>query len=249
MKRFLYVAALSFLTSGLAGLARADEKDAKAIVDKGIMALGGEEKLTKAGAYSWKSKGTITFNGSDNEFSSQSTLQGLDHYRSEFDGKFGDMDVKGITVLNGDKGWQKFNENDMEMDADGIVDEKHRINIQAIPTTLVQLKGKGFKIESAAEEKVGDKPAAVIKVTGPEGKDFTLYFDKESGLPVKLVAKVAGFGGGEDFTQEIDFQRLQGFRRDQEGDEDLVQARWREIRGHRGQRLQGPRQGARRHVL
>ena len=70
MKRFLYVAALAFLTSGLAGLARADEKEAKAIVDKGIAALGGEEKLTKAGAYSWKSKGTITFNGSDNEFSS-----------------------------------------------------------------------------------------------------------------------------------------------------------------------------------
>ena len=211
MKRFLYLAALSFLMSGLAGLARADEKDAKAIVDKGIMALGGEEKLTKAGAYSWKSKGTITFNGSDNEFSSQSTLQGLDHYRSEFDGKFGDMDVKGTTVLSGDKGWQKFNENVMEMDADGVINEKHRINIQAIPTTLVQLKGKGFKIESAAEEKVGDKPAAVIKVTGPEGKDFTLYFDKESGLPVKLVAKVAGFGGGEDFTQETTFSDYKDF--------------------------------------
>ncbi len=211
MKRFLSVAALAFLMSGLANLTRADEKDAKAIVDKGIMALGGEEKLNKAGAYTWKSKGTITFNGNDNEFSSQSTLQGLDHYRSEFDGKFGDMDVKGITVLNGDKAWQKFNENDRELDADGIIDEKHRINIQAIPTTLVQLKGKGFKIESAAEEKVGDKPAAVIKVTGPEGKDFTLYFDKESWLPVKLVAKVAGFGGGEDFTQETTFSDYKDF--------------------------------------
>jgi hypothetical protein len=211
MKRFLSVAALTFLVSGLASSARADEKDAKAIVDKGIVALGGEEKLNKAGAYTWKSKGTITFNGSDNEFSSQSTLQGLDHYRSEFDGKFGDMDVKGITVLNGDKAWQKFNENDRELDADAIIDEKHRINIQAIPTTLVQLKGKGFKLESAAEEKVGDKPAAVIKVTGPEGKDFTLYFDKESGIPVKLVAKVAGFGGGEEFTQETTFSDYKDF--------------------------------------
>ena len=90
MKRFVSMTFLTFLVSGLAGLARADEKDAKAIVDKGITALGGEEKLTKAGAYSWKSKGTISFNGSDNEFTSQSTLQGLDHYRSEFDGKFGD---------------------------------------------------------------------------------------------------------------------------------------------------------------
>ena len=34
-----------------------------------------------------------------------------------------------------------------------------------------------------------------MKVTGPDGKDFTLYFDKETGLPVRLVAKVAGLDG------------------------------------------------------
>jgi len=44
------------------------------------------------------------------------------------------------------------------------------------------------------------KPAAGIKVTGPDMKDFKLYFDKESGLPVKQEARVAGFMGGE-FTQ------------------------------------------------
>jgi hypothetical protein len=216
MKRFLYLAFLAFLSSGLAGLARADEKEAQAIIDKGIKALGGEEKLSKAVAYSWKSKGTITINGSDNEFSMQSILEGIDHYRSETDGKFNDMDLKIVTVLSGDKGWMKFNENVMETDADGIINEKHRINIQAVPTTLVQLKGKGFKIESAAEEKVGDKPAAVIKVTGPEGKNFKLYFDKESGLPVKLVATVAGFGGQEDFTQETtlsDYQDFDGIKK------------------------------------
>ena len=66
------------------------------------------------------------------------------------------------------------------------------------------LKGKDFKVESAPETKVGDKPAAGIKVTGPDGKDFTLYFDKESGLPVRTVAKVLGFMG-EEFTQETNF--------------------------------------------
>jgi hypothetical protein len=205
------VALLAAVTLGMAASSQADEKDAKAVIEKGIKALGGEEKLTKAGTCSWKSKGTITLNGDDNEFTSVSTLQGLDHYRSEFEGKFGDNDVKGVTVLSGDKGWQKFNDNDREFDADAVINEKHRINIQAIPTTLVQLNGKGFKIESATDEKIGDKPAAGIKVTGPEGKDFTLYFDKESGLPVKLVATVAGFGGGEDFNQETTFNDYKDF--------------------------------------
>ena len=211
MKQLLSVLLLAVLASGVATWSRADEKDTKAIIDKGIKALGGEEKLTKARAYSVKSKGTISFGGNESEFTSHATHQGLDHYRSEFDGKFGDNDVKGVTVVSGDKGWRKFNENDNELDADALVNEKHRINMQAIPTTLVQLKGKGFKIESAADEKVGDKPAVGIKVTGPEGKDFKLYFDKESGLPVKMVATVAGFGGGEEYTQETTLSDYKDF--------------------------------------
>ena len=135
-----------------------------------------------------------------------------------------DNEFKGVTVLNGDKGWRKFGDNENEMDADAVTNEKQRINIQAIPTTLVQLKGKGFKIESAAEEKVGDKPAVGIKVTGPEGKEFKLYFDKESGLPVKLVATVAGFGG-EDFTHgETTFSDYKNFDGIKKATKSLVQA-------------------------
>ena len=115
-----------------------------------------------------------------------------------------------MVVLNGDKGWRKFGENDMEMDAEAIANEKRTIYINAIPTNPVQLKGTGFKVEAASEEKVGDKPATVIKVTAPDGKDFKLYFDKESGLPVKLVAKVVGFMG-EEFTQETTYSDYKDF--------------------------------------
>ena len=43
---------------------------------------------------------------------------------------------------------------------------------------------------------------------GPTRKDFKLFFDKESGLPVKLVATVVGFDGNE-FTQETTLRELQ----------------------------------------
>ena len=49
-----------------------------------------------------------------------------------------------------------------------------------------------------------------MKITGPDGKDFTLYFDKESGLPVKMVATVAGFQG-QDYTQETLFSDYKDF--------------------------------------
>src|SRR5207253_1404299 len=134
-------------------------------------------------------------NGNENEFTSHTTVQGLDHYRSEFEGEFGGNKVKGVTVVNGDKGWRKFGDMNRELEADGVANEKRTLYLQIIPATLVPLKGKGFKIEAAGEEKVGGKPAAILKVTGPDGKDFTLSFDKESGRPVKMVAKVVGFQG------------------------------------------------------
>ncbi|MDR3633333.1 MAG: hypothetical protein P4L84_05805 [Isosphaeraceae bacterium] len=181
--------------------ARADDAGAHAVLDKAIKALGGEEKLAKASALTWKAKGKITFNDNTNEFTSHATVRGLDHYRSEFEGEFNGNPIKGVTVLNGDKGWRKFGDNFMKLEGDMLENEKRSVYLQVIPTVLVPLKGKGFKVESAAEQNVDGKPAAALKATGPDGKDFTIYFDKESGLPVKQVATVVGFGG-EEYTQE-----------------------------------------------
>jgi len=41
-------------------------------------------------------------------------------------------------------------------------------------------------------------------------KDFTLYFDKESGVPVKQVAKVVGFQG-QEYTAETTFADYKDF--------------------------------------
>ncbi len=113
-------------------------------------------------------------------------------------------------MLNADKGWRRIGEATMELDGDFLANEKRSAYLQLCTILLVPLKGKGFKIDSAADEKVGEKPASVVKVTGPDGKDFTLYFDKESGLPVKMVAKLIG-GEGEEFTQESKYSDYKVF--------------------------------------
>jgi len=210
MKRFLGAVLATVLVSCLGGPAGADDPEAAAIVDKGIKALGGEEKLAKAAGATWKAKGKITFDGNDNEFDSQATVQGLDHFRSEFEGNFNGNTIKGVTVLNGDKGWRKFGDDPMEMDKDAVDNEKRTVYLQVVPAMLVPLKGKGFQVAKAGEEKVDGKSAVGLKVTGPDRKEFTIYFDKESGLPVKQVAKVVGFQGDE-FTQETTFGSYKDF--------------------------------------
>jgi hypothetical protein len=202
-------------TVAAGGFARADEAGAKAILEKGIQSLGGEEKLSKAKAHSWKAKGTITFNGIDNDFTSEGTIQGLDQLRSEFEGDFSGNTVKGVTVVNGKQAWRKFNDSVMELDDDAVTGERRSIALIVIPSTLLPLKGKDFKVDLIGEEKVDNKPAAVLKVTGPDGKDFKLYLDKETGLPVKQVADIIDFTGQERSQEWTfrDYKDLGGLKR------------------------------------
>jgi hypothetical protein len=152
----------------------------------------------------------MTFNDNTNDVKTQVTFKGLTHFRSELDGEFNGNAFKGVTVLASDRGWRKFGENLNEIEGPALANQKRTVYLQLVPVILVPMKGKGFKVESAADEKVGDKPAAVVKATGPDGKDFKLFFDKENSLPVKLTATVAGFQGNE-FNQETTFGAYKDF--------------------------------------
>jgi hypothetical protein len=202
MKRFFSGVLLAFVVSGIARTARAEDGKVNSILDKAIKALGGEAKLSKLVAYSTKAKGTITFGGNENHLTSESTVAGLDRFRQEFEVESQGNQFKGVVVLNGDKAWRKQGGNNTaELDADGVVNEKRSVYLQVIPGTILPLKTKAFQVETADDETVTGIPAAVLKVTGPEGKTFTLAFDKQSGLPVKVEAKVFGIQGAE-VTQE-----------------------------------------------
>ena len=215
MKRFLVAVVLTVFGLSLAGPIRADDKDAKAILDKAVKALGGEQKLSKATAIAWKANGIFTFGENGSEFNGQVTAQGVDHVRMVFDGKFGDNQFKAVTVLSGDKGWRKFNDDSMSLDQTGVANEKRNLYLLVTPLTLLPLKGKGFEIEMAGEEKVGGDAAIVLNVKGPDGKDFRLSLDKETSLPVKVLAKVVGLMGDEFILARVysDYQDFDGIKR------------------------------------
>ncbi len=207
MRKCICGAFLAAFVLVVAGPARAEEGDAKAVIEKAIKALGGEEKLTKAlKGCTWKTKGTFSLMGNDNEFTGVGNLQGADHLRTESESSFG----KFTLVVAGDKGWLNFGGNVMDLEGDGLANEKFNAFLDASTALPVLLREKGVKMEGIAEEKVGGKAAAGIKVTTPSGKDFRLYFDKESGLPVKRVAKVTRFGP-EEYTEDAYFTNYKEF--------------------------------------
>ena len=55
-------------------------------LDKAIKALGGEDKLSKLGTATWKAKGKYTTGDNErHDFTGQTTVQGLDHFRWELE--------------------------------------------------------------------------------------------------------------------------------------------------------------------
>jgi hypothetical protein len=158
----------------------------------------------------WKTKGKLIFGENESAFTGETTAQGLTHIRQTFESKFGENDVKGVTVLAGDKGWRQFGDTTRKFDKKALANEKRNVYLQLTAVTVVPLKGKGFKVAADGEEKVAGKPAVRLKITGPDGKTCTLSFDKKSGLPVKQVAKVFDFTGRE-FTQVVTFGEYKDF--------------------------------------
>ena len=131
--------------------ARADEAQVNQILDKAIKALGGEEKLGKAEAITVEGQGQDHDRGQrKRDHAARRSAQGLDHFQSNFEGEFNGNKFKGLSVLNGDKGWRKFGDRCMEMDQDAVKNEKRTVYLMVVPATILPLKSKGFKVESAA---------------------------------------------------------------------------------------------------
>lgn len=212
----LLVALTTFasLIAAIAPPAWADDA-ADAIIDKGINAMGGEATLAKAKATTSKVKGTFALGDDAFEFKLETTTDGLDRMRSTFEVDFGGNKSTIVTVIDGDKGWRKESEMEViEMEEEEVADQKWGIFSQSMHLMLVQLKGKRskFRTEAVGDEKVGEKPAAGVKVTGIHDKDFTAYFDKESGLPVKVVAELPDPEAiGQEFTQKTYFSEYKDF--------------------------------------
>jgi hypothetical protein len=108
MKRLLGALFTAALFSAQSPQALADGKEATAVLDKAIAALGGAEKLARAGTATWKVKLTVSVEGNDSTTEGTTTIQGIDRHRIEFEGTYLGRKTNGVTVVVGDKGWRKL---------------------------------------------------------------------------------------------------------------------------------------------
>jgi outer membrane lipoprotein-sorting protein len=197
-------AALALMT---ANVVVADEQaDMKALIERAIKAQGGEEKITKFKAETFKGKGKFYGNGEGADYTGEWAVQIPDKIRVQIDAEAGNMKFTFIRVVNGDKVWQKFADMTMEVtDKDQLAEAKEE-SYARWAGTLVPLMGKGFQLASLGEIKVDGKPAVGVRVSHKGHRDINLFFDKDKGLLVRSENIVKDpMAGDKEMTQETLF--------------------------------------------
>lgn len=192
------------LMLGTSSPARADaQADARAIVEKAVKAMGGQEKLARLNTCTLKGKGSIDA-GQQATFTEEASLRWPDYYHFDIDFDFGGQKIKEVFVIAGNKGWIKINEDiNMEMPAELLATMKDYFYALMLPTNPAELLGKDYTLSPLGEIKVGDRVAVGVQATRKGRRDVNVYFDKENGLPVKGETNAPKIEGGQDVSQEF----------------------------------------------
>ena len=202
--------------AGLVLPAWADDKgDAGALLEKGIKAMGGEARLSKFKAATWKAKGTLHLVGRDIDYTGDFAIQAPRQYKAVITGESNGTKFKRVRVLDGDKGWGKVNDGDTEeMNSQALAETQRELHGQLL-TTLLPLRDKAFTLAPGGASKVGDTAVEGLKVTTQDGREFRLFFNKEDGL-LREVESLGKTAQGADVKQEIvysEYKEVEGLKR------------------------------------
>jgi hypothetical protein len=107
-----------------------------------------------------------------------------------------------LRILSGDKGWQTNGGAVQEIGKE----ELHDVQEEAYSlwlATLVPLQDKAFSLAATADVQVGGQPAVGVRVSRKGHGDVRLYFDKASGLLVRLERRAKE--GGLDVDKQYTF--------------------------------------------
>ena len=162
-----------------------DSTAARALVEKAIEAQGGEAKLSKFAAVTASFKGTFHGLGEAAPLTGELASQGADRQKTVMEMEAGGEKLRIVHVLNRDKGWTKINDDLEELDADDLAEAKEEAHVEWV-ATLVPLKDRTFQLATVSEVRIDKRPALGVRVSSKGRRDVTLYFDKESGLLVRM---------------------------------------------------------------
>ena len=207
--RTLVLAAIAIVTATTSTWA-ADEP--KAIIEKAIKAHGGADKLDKFLGYKATIKGTVDGMGNDVEMNVKLVGQHPDMAKVEGTISIGGQDIKLLQIVNGKKYDIAINGMKIDLPDDAKDDVQFAVYTASFMQITPLLKPE-FTLTVAPDADVDGKPASGVVVSRKDTRDLTIYFDKKTGLIVRMAHKAKTDKGEvnreETFSNYQDVKGLQ----------------------------------------
>ena len=166
----------------------AQEPSPRAILEKAITAHGGEKVLGKFKASLVHSKGKIHV-GAVVDFTAQEAVELPDKFRSLLHIDFNEMNISILQIFDGKNGWASTMGNTTDLDEQSKKEIQETLHAMRVANMVGVLADKRFAIAPLGYLKVKDKEAIGVRVSYQGHRDVNLYFDKGSGLLVKMEGR------------------------------------------------------------
>jgi outer membrane lipoprotein-sorting protein len=203
------------LVLALPTISQADDAAARAIVEKGLKALGGADNVAKFKAATFKLKGTFHGMGAALPYVGTWSVQQPDKMRFVIEFEVNNMKITFTRVFDGANGWMKIMDMTMELSAEQVAEAKREAYANQVLMLLPLVKDKEFTLAALGDAEVEKRPAVGVKVSRKGQRDINLYFDKETGLPIKSERQVREEESGRDVAQEevySDYKEIDGVK-------------------------------------
>jgi hypothetical protein len=202
MRRILSVWGVCWLLFA-GGAARAAD-DPRAVIERGIKALGGADVLRQKAAIQVKVKGKSEASpGMPMPLTGEALMQPGGAIRMDLQLEVSGNPIKITAVVDGSRSWMRAMDQlvpvPKEMEKQYATASVCQRAIELLPL----LEDKSFTLAALPEEKVDDRPAVGVKVSYNKELDIKLYFDRETGLPVKYVYRAPVLGMGELLHERV----------------------------------------------
>jgi len=176
-------------------LVRAGDREAAlAVIDRGIQAQGGEQALAKSQLVMRRGTGTMNVFEKEVPFTDDALFHLPDQFRLMVNLGAADQKTQVIVVMNGNKGWRSTGGATTEMGKEALEEFRQACYLFWVGTLVPLKKDSAFELSMLPEIKVQDQPAVGVKVSRKGRGDVNLYFDKSSGLLVKMGHKTTEAG-------------------------------------------------------
>lgn len=201
MRAAIFPIALSFVFAAITP-SRASAQTADEIVEKHLAAMGGRDALTKI--TSRRSTGTITIATPNGDLSGPCEI---DVKAPNKNRAYMELDLTPLGVpqkmvveqkFDGLAGWGL---NSMQGDTEITGDQLLNMRNNVFPSSLLNYKASGMKLEVLPTEKAGDRTLIVLQATPKQGPVVRLYLDAQTYLLVRTYSKYYSAMAGMDVEQ------------------------------------------------